>query len=757
MYINLENIKKDSIQKRQYQINIANSAKKENTLVVLPTGLGKTIIALILIANHLKIKNNKILFLSPTKPLVSQHAQFLKEYLDIDKEKISIFTGEVSPKKRKETWENSKIIISTPQVIQNDLLSHRFDLKDVSLIIFDECHHAVGDYAYVFVSEMYQKQRKEKLVLGMTASPGNDFDKIMEVCKNLDIKNVEIRTKWDSDVKPYAHPLDIKWKEIDLPNDFAYTVQLLRKALSERLKRLKEINVVESASVSNINKTKLLEAQRKIQKEIKSRVKPPKVLFEAASIQSQAMKIHYALELIQTQGANAFLNYFQRLGKEINSKKSTKSSKYLMKDNSILESIAYAKNINLEHPKVKEVEKIVIDQIKTKKDSKMIIFTHFRDTAAYIVENLEKRDGVKAIRFVGQANKEGDKGLTQKQQVEIIKKFKKGEFNVLIATSVAEEGLDIPSTDLVVFYEPIPSEIRLIQRRGRTARETPGKVIILITKGTSDQGYYWSAKRKEKRMQRELEKLRNKLDKRFEDAKTLYKKEIEQKNNQKTLMDYGKKPEKINIIIDNREYRSNVAKNLMSKDISIEPSQLDVGDYIVSSRIGVERKNVDDFLDSLINGNLFKQMSRLKESYSRPVLILEGENIFTKRNINQNAIFGSLASITIDFGIPVLTTKNEKETADLLGVMAKREQKTDKKSIIIRGDKPQMSLIEQQRYLVEGLPNVSAVLAKRLLNHFGSIRDIANASIDELKQVHGIGEHIASDIVNLFTAEYLSK
>ncbi len=753
MYLNLENIKEDNIEKRQYQINIANSAKKENTLVVLPTGLGKTIIALILIADHIKNKNNKILFLSPTKPLVTQHANFLKENLVIKNEKIVIFTGEVSPEKRKEIWKKSKIIISTPQVIENDLLSHRFNLEDVSLSIFDECHHAIGDYSYVFLAEMYKKQRKEGLVLGMTASPGYDIDKITEVCKNLDIKNVEIRTKFDPDVKPYAHYLNMKWKEVDLPKDFAYTIQLLRKALSERLKKLKDINIIESSSISNINKTKLLDAQKKIQREIRSRSKPPKILFEAASIQSQAMKIHYALELIQTQGVNAFINYFHRMGDETNSKKSSKSSKYLMKDNSILEAIAYAKDIDLEHPKVSEVEKIVTDQIKRKKESKIIVFTHFRDTAAYITKHLEKISGIKSCRFVGQATKEKDKGLTQREQVEIIKKFKKGEYNVLVATSVAEEGLDIPSTDLVVFYEPIPSEIRLIQRRGRTARKRPGKVIILITKGTQDQGYYWSAKRKEKRMQKELEQLRNKLDKRFEDAEKVYK----EKKSQKTLKDYDKKSDDIKIIIDNREYRSNVAKNLTSKDVNIVPQQLDVGDYIISSRIGIERKYVDDFLDSLIKGNLFKQISKLRNAYSRPVLIIEGDNILTRRNINHNAIFGSLASITIDFGVPVLTTKDEKETADLLTVMAKREQRTDKKSVIIRGDKPQMSIREQQQYLIEGLPNVSSVIAKRLLNHFGNIKDIANASTEELRMVHGIGKNIAKDIVDLFNAEYLNK
>jgi len=753
VYLNIENIKKNTIEKRAYQTKIAESAKKENTLVVLPTGLGKTVIALIVISEHLKKNNNKILFLSPTKPLVTQHAHFLEEYLEIDPSEIVIFTGEVSPNKRKENWDNTKIIVSTPQVIQNDLLSHRINLKDVSLIIFDECHHAVGDYAYVFVSEMYQKQRSDRLILGMTASPGNDIDKILQVCKNLEIKNVEIRTKHDPDVKPYVHYLKIEWKEISLPDNFTFIIQTLKKALSKRLKKLKEINIVESASVSTINKTKLLGAQKKIQKEIRSRTNPPKILFKAACIQSEAIKIHYALELIQTQGVNNFLNYFKRMISETNSKKSSKSSRSLMKDNDILESIAYAKNLEIEHPKVNVVKKIVSDQINQKKDSKIIVFTHYRDASAYLTEELAKMENIFPERFIGQSVKNGDKGLTQKEQAEIINKFKEKECNVLVATSVAEEGLDIPSTDLVVFYEPIPSEIRYIQRRGRTARKMSGKVIILIAKGTPDQGYYWSAKRKEKRMRKELENLRNKLDKKFEDAKTLYKKEYS--DIQKTLSDYEKE-EKTKIIVDQREYRSNVSKNLLKKNVYIEPGQLDVGDYILSSRIGVERKNVDDFLDSLITGKLFKQLSMLRNTYSRPVLILEGENVLTRRNISHNAIFGSLSSITIDFGIPVITTRDENETADLLRVMAKREQKKDEKNVIIRGEKPQMSIREQQQYLIEGLPNISAVLAKRLLGHFGNIKDIANASVEELKEVKGIGTQIAEEIVKLLNTEYLN-
>ncbi|RLI64241.1 MAG: Hef nuclease, partial [Candidatus Asgardarchaeum californiense] len=358
MYIQQDFIKPNSVERREYQFNIARSSANSNSLVVLPTGLGKTIIALLLIAKELNKKNNKILFFAPTKPLVLQHAQFLRELLTIDDKLITVFTGDIPPAKRKKIWEKTRIIVSTPQVIENDLLSKKINLNEVSFIIFDEAHHGVGEYSYVFISEMYQKQRENnRLVLGMTASPGGNTDKILDVCKNLDIKNIEIRTKYDPDVKPYVHDLKMTWKEIPLPKDFAYAIQLLRKALSERLKILKSVGATDTSSISLINRTKLLEAQRRIQSNIRATSNPSKGLFKAAQIQSESMKIHYALELLQTQGVNALKNYFQRMGKEAVTKGSTKSSRTIMRDNNILEAVAYVKSLNVEHPKLGETVK----------------------------------------------------------------------------------------------------------------------------------------------------------------------------------------------------------------------------------------------------------------------------------------------------------------------------------------------------------------------------------------------------------------
>jgi Fanconi anemia group M protein len=452
VYIKHEYIKPNAIERREYQWNIAKSAAHASTLVVLPTGMGKTIVALLVLVEELKKKNNKILFLSPTKPLVNQHAQFLKEILTLD-DSIVVFTGEVSPNKRKDMWNNNKIIVSTPQVIENDIISKRIELTNVSLIIYDEVHRAVGNYSYVYISDIYKKQCENRLSLGMTASPGNDISKILEVCKNIEISNIEIRTKYDPDVKPYVYDLKIVWKEVDLPKEFSYTIQLLRKALSDRLKSLKESNVLESSSLSLINRKKLLEVQKRIQEELRSTPIQSKQLYAAASAQNAALKLYHAIELLQTQGVNAFRNYFQRLGNEAISKSGSKASRDILKDSTVLEALAYTKTLDTEHPKISEIITIVKEQFRLKQDSTIIIFTHYRDTSLYVFEQLKHVDHVRPVRFIGQAGKDEDKGLTQKEQIEILKKFKQNIFNVLIATSVAEEGLDIPSTDLVVFYD----------------------------------------------------------------------------------------------------------------------------------------------------------------------------------------------------------------------------------------------------------------------------------------------------------------
>ena len=467
---------------------------------------------------------------------------------------------------------------------------------------------------------------------------------------------------------------------------------------------------------------------------------PDKVIENPAG---RSLKIYYAIELLQTQGVQAVKQYFSRLRREASTHSGSKSSKRLMRDPDLLEALAHINSINIEHPKIKTVREIIEEQLREKPDSRIIVFTHFRDTSTVVVEALSGLKNIRAVRFIGQSSKNGEKGLTQRQQAEIIEKFKEGIYNVLVATSVAEEGLDIPSTELVIFYEPIPSEIRNIQRRGRTGRKMPGKIVILIAKGTQDEGYYWASKRREKQMQMDLKLLRSKLA----------GKSIERQDKQKKIEDF-KVNKSITIIVDHRENRSNVIRFLSNYNIDLKIQQLSVGDYILSSRIGVERKQVDDFLQSLVKGSLFQQIQRLRDSYSRPFLIIEGESLLTRRNMNPKAILGSIVAIIVDFGIPVLFTRDAKETADILFLTAKREQEEKQHDIALRVGKPSRSLRDKQRFIIEGLPNVSSVIAERLLEHFGSIRGIANASEEELQEVQGIGPLTASDIHKVLNAVF---
>jgi Fanconi anemia group M protein len=802
-------IKANSLEQREYQVNIARMSKKNSTLIVLPTGLGKTVIALLVIAETLySNKKGKILFMAPTKPLVEQHTSFIREYLKTEEDPV-IFTGEVSPENRNNLWKDSQIFVSTPQVVVNDILSDRIRLSEFSLVIFDEAHRATGDYAYVFIGERYLRVPDGK-TLGMTASPGSNPETIVTVYNNLNFNNVEIRNEYDPDVAPYVHDIKVKWIDVDVPEKFREILRLLRSVYDGYIKELKKHGFLRTKKP--VSKTDLLDIQRQIQGRLHSGSKAPS-LFNTASVVAIALKVNHALELIETQGTKALSNYLERLMIKATSKGSSKADKKLYGDRKIQAAIELARDLEIEHPKVEKVLNVVQNQLRRKPSSRIIVFTNYRDTCQLVVDRLKKVTEASPVRFVGQASRGEDKGLSQKKQVELINAFKEGTYNVLVATSVAEEGLDIPSTDLVVFYEPIPSEIRTIQRRGRTGRKRPGKMVALITKGTRDVPYYWSARGKEKRMKMELEVLRRELKGKVrvgeagitsqdlplrsskkdiptsmdtepqrippvinnKDLKSIPTNDSSPTSNypvsirptprgkgqlsvfqfkSEALTKQEEKP--LKITVDTREFGSQVVKELSRKGIVIEPIRLEVGDYILSDRCGVERKEAKDFLLSLMDGRLFSQAKALKTAYLRPVIVLEGEGVYTSKKMDENAIYGALASLVTDYGIPIISTKNEIETAGLLASIAKREI-SEGRSIGVRTDKGSMSWEEKQRFVIEGLPGVSAVLARRLLDHFGSVKAVMSASIEDLCQVKGVGKKIAEGIQELLTSPYLRK
>src|SRR3989344_1983521 len=345
---------------------------------------------------------------------------------------------------------------------------------------------------------------------------------------------------------------------------------------------------------------------------------------------------------------------------------------------------------------------------------------------------------MKAKMFVGQQKKKGT-GLSQKEQIGLIEQFKSNDFNVLVMSSVGEEGLDIPEVDVVIFYEPVPSAIRTIQRRGRTGRQKKGDVIVLVAKKTRDEGYRWSSYHKERMMEDILRKLKKEFN--------------AEKRTEKKLTEFVLPKTEITIFADYREKSSGVIKKLIELGIKINLEKLDVGDYVLSPDICVEYKTIPDFIDSLIDKRLFTQLKDMQK-YRKQIIILEGdEDIYSQRQLHPNAIRGMLAAITIDYGVPILATKNSDDTALLMAMIAKREQTEEKKGFTLHSSKP-LTLKEQQEYIVSALPGVGPILSKPLLKKFGSVKKIINASEEKLKEVELIGEKKASKIKEITDSEY---
>jgi len=737
-YISHPLIKDKAIERRAYQVSIAATALMKNTLVVLPTGLGKTVIALYVIASRLLNFDGKALFLAPTKPLVEQHASFLRKNLRLDPEEIVSLSGEIAPEKREELYEKAKIIVSTPQVIENDIVSGKFFLKNVVHVTFDEAHRAVGNYSYVFIAKRYLKEAENPLILGITASPGSDVERITEVVENLGIEEIEIRTEHDIDVRPYIHEKKIEWIKVDMPEELKEVREKFERAIRLRFKRLESLGFNASPDLS---KRELLALQEAMHAEAMESKAP--AIFEAISIMAEILKISHGIELIETQGIEAVKNYLRRLIKEGKARGGSRAAKNLLSDTVFREAMLKALNCRVDHPKLERLKEIIKDEIAD--ETRIIVFCSYRDTAETLVNEINRIEGVRASKFIGQSNRVDDRGMKQREQVEVLSKFREGEFNVLVATSIGEEGLDIPSTDLVIFYEAVPSEIRTIQRKGRTGRARKGKIVVLITKGTRDEVYYWSSLRKERMMYDQIYRIKESMKRKGQS--TLF--HFETSNE---LEKEAEKAKNILIYVDSREMKSGVVKELYS-NVELKVKNLEVADYVLSDRVAVERKTSDDFIESLIKGerDLFSQLLSLRKSYSRPVLIIEGE---LYGRLHPNAIRGALAAIVVDLGIPIIQTKSSKETAEILMAIARREQELKAREVTLHTGKTKKSLKEQQEYIVSAISNIGPVIARNLLKHFRTIENIVNASEEELIKVPKVGKKIAQKIREVLTTPY---
>ncbi len=729
---------------RLYQQTIFATAVEKNTLVVLPTGMGKTNVFLLIAAQRLKqYPISKVLLLGPTRPLIDQYYSVFLNNFEIEEKYMSIFTGQVNPEKREELWKDSQIIFSTPQAIENDIISNRVDLKDVSLIGFDEAHKAVGNYAYVWIAQQYDKLSRFPKIVGMTASPGSDLEKVKEVCENLRIEAIEVRTDQDPDDKPYVKEIDIKWVDVVLPKKFMDIKKFLEDCIESKLMQVSNRGYLDKKKIRMLPRRELLGLQASLQALIAQGERDFEIL-KSVSLVAEAMKVQHALILLETQGISPLKEYMNQIKEQSRTTK-VKAVINLMRDLNFRSAQIMTDGLferGVEHPKLGKLKQIVGDKLNLSTNFKMIIFTQFRDSAVKIKEEIDSVKGVRSHLFMGQLKKKNT-GMSQKKQKEVLDQFRAGEYNVLIATQIAEEGLDIPRVDLVIFYEPIPSAIRFIQRKGRTGRQEKGEVIVLTAKGTRDEAYKWSARHKESRMYRVLNKLKNDIN--FQAPK-------------RTLKDFIPKEEKVTIFADYREKGSGTIKALIELGVELKLERLECADYLASKDVGIELKKVPDFVNSLIDGRLLGQLKDLKSSFPKPLVIVEGiEDIYGVRNVKPNSIRGMLTTIAVDYNIPIIFSRTPKETASFLHIIAKHEQLEKKKDIFLHGDKKPQTIKEQQEYIVSALPSVGAKLAKNLLGKFGSVKGVINASEEDLKNVELIGDKKAKKIKKIVDKDYIPR
>ena len=816
-----------ALERRAYQLRLAEAASRGHTLVCLPTGLGKTAVSLLVTARRLHETGGKSLLLAPTKPLVTQHADFYREALEVPDEEVVVFTGEVSPDDRAALWEDARVVVATPQVVENDLVGNRVSLSAVTHCTFDECHRATGDYAYNYIAERYHAEAEDPLVTGMSASPGDDEESILQVCENLGLGSVEVMTEADADVAEYTHDTSVEWERVELPETVEEVRDALQEVIRDRLTQLKELGVT-STTQPDVSEREIHKIQGRLRDLMDNDQSEG---YRGMSLLAEVRKLRTAVTYVETQSVESFRQYMERQREAARSSGASKADQRLVSEPKVRRAVRLAREYDGLHPKFRRARMKIAETLGIQGGERVIVFTESRDTAETLTDFLGEHFSTE--RFVGQSDTEGSDGMTQTEQQDTLERFRAGEFEVLVSTSVAEEGLDVPEVDLVLFYEPVPTAIRAIQRKGRTGRQTEGAVTVLLAEDTRDEAYFWKARNDQKEMEQELRKLKNaagEIEARLEqagldtyagegpDTGSTGGTEADRSGSEVASSDtagdtgpstadggddgqaglgaFAGDPESgtgagaddatheadaadredgpadskdavvaetdpdgemVEIVADQRELDSTIARDLSTREgVETRLETLAVGDYVLSDRVVVERKTVADFLDTLTGGDrsLFEQVGDAARHYERPVVVIEGGGLYGERNVHPKAIHGALASLAVDFGASVLRTAGEDETADLLEVVAEREQEESDREVSVHGERQSRTLAEQQEYVVAAIAEVGPVTARGLLEEFGSVEAVMTADEEALQEAEGVGEVTAERVREVTGSDY---
>jgi ERCC4-related helicase len=489
-----------------FQLDLARVGLEEDLLVVLPTGLGKTAIAALIAAEVLRRSPGKVVMLAPTRPLVQQHAESFERWFT--PLRVARFTGTVRRPVREGAWDGADVVFATPELLLHDLDAGRYGLEDVELLVFDEAHHAVGRYAYVRIAARYRTDRPaDGRVLGLTASPGGKDERIEEVVGALGVRRIEARTRDDEGVREHVQPVEVDQRWVELPPATAHVRELVAAASRTTARKLQKMGYLRKKPIASLSVKDLIA----LRAEIFARPGPMVRRFGPLFHQLVLLHLHHAQERLETQGLEPFLQYLARVERK---EKPSRGDAAFLKLPEVVQARGEAQRFlkttkEPSHPKLDALVELARETLAAPRDHppRILVFAQYRDTIQTIQEILELQ-GWNVGRFVGQATRDrDDPGMSQKEQAKVLGDFRAGRFPLLVASSVAEEGLDVPDVDLVVFFESVPSEIRAIQRRGRTGRTSLGKVVVLLTRDTRDVAYQVAEVRRERAMRRIVRRL----------------------------------------------------------------------------------------------------------------------------------------------------------------------------------------------------------------------------------------------------------
>lgn len=494
---------------RDYQFSIVRNGLFNNLLVALPTGLGKTFIAATIMYNFFRwTKDAQIIFVAPTKPLVTQQVGACFNIVGLPRSQTTMLTGDQAPAIRAEEWASKRVFFMTPQTLINDLSHGIADPKKIVLLVVDEAHRATGDYAYVKVVQFIRRFNSSFRILALTATPGSTVEAVQEVIDGLEISKVEIRTEESIDIRQFVHSRSIDQILLDPSDEIIMVKELFAKALQPLLNQLCSMNAYYNKDPMSITSYGMMTARKQWFASDFARRANPGLKFMVTALFSILASIAHSVKLLNFHGIGPFYDSVKDFRQTV-AEKGNKASKY---KSQVVDSPDFKKMmdriqswINREdfvgHPKLTSLCDTVLNHFldagegrladgAPPSSTRVIVFSEYRDSAEDIARILNRHGPmIRASVFVGQQDSKRSEGMNQAKQGAIIDKFKNGGLNVIVATSIGEEGLDIGQVDLIVCYDASGSPIRMLQRMGRTGRKRAGKIVLLLMRGKEEENF----------------------------------------------------------------------------------------------------------------------------------------------------------------------------------------------------------------------------------------------------------------------------